>query len=66
MLAGNTLGDRRKKTIELTARMPEVARLSGNRPYPGIRVTANGYQRLNRSGLVGKPLVPSFRAVESG
>ncbi|RRT33887.1 hypothetical protein B296_00040767 [Ensete ventricosum] len=29
-LARNTLGDRRKKTIELTARMPEAARLGGS------------------------------------
>ncbi|RRT61836.1 hypothetical protein B296_00018042 [Ensete ventricosum] len=58
-LAGNTLGDHRKKTVGLTARMSEAVGLAGlDRPYLGIRAAANGCQRLNRPGPVGFDLHP--------
>ncbi|RWW78648.1 hypothetical protein BHE74_00013120 [Ensete ventricosum] len=38
-LARNTLGDCRKKTERLTARIPEATGLAGlNCPYPGISI----------------------------
>ncbi|RZS16803.1 hypothetical protein BHM03_00048873 [Ensete ventricosum] len=56
-LAGNTLGDCRKKTRRLTARIPEDAGLVGgqrvNRPYPGVRAA-------EPPKSAGKPPVPSF------
>ncbi|RZR99719.1 hypothetical protein BHM03_00029314 [Ensete ventricosum] len=56
-LTGNMSGDYWKKTIGLTARMPEVAKLAGgqrvNHPYPGVRAT-----KPPRS--TGKPPVPHF------
>ncbi|RWW51796.1 hypothetical protein BHE74_00041816 [Ensete ventricosum] len=53
-LAGNMSGDCQKKTIGLTARMPEAVGLAGvNRPYLGVWVA-----EPPRSA--GKPLVPGF------
>ncbi|RWW40605.1 hypothetical protein BHE74_00053967 [Ensete ventricosum] len=56
-LAGNTLGDYRKKTRRLTARILEDVGLVGgqrvNRSYPGVRAA-------EPPKSAGKPPVPSF------
>ncbi|RWV90278.1 hypothetical protein GW17_00047536 [Ensete ventricosum] len=68
-LAGNTLGDYRKKIERLAVRMLEAIGLAGrwlDCMYPEIKATANGCQQLNCPGLAGKPLVPGFRAIDDG
>ncbi|RWW04840.1 hypothetical protein GW17_00031913 [Ensete ventricosum] len=53
-LAGNMLEDYRKKTIGLTARMREAARLMGvNHLYPSVRA-------FEPPRSMGKSRVPSF------
>ncbi|RZR98462.1 hypothetical protein BHM03_00027823 [Ensete ventricosum] len=61
-LAGNTLGDRQKKTIGPVARMSEAARLGGtlDRPYPGNKAAASSYQRVNRPGQWVNRIYPVF------
>ncbi|RWW12274.1 hypothetical protein GW17_00024069 [Ensete ventricosum] len=54
-LAGNTLGDYRKKIGRLTARMPEATRLTMvNHPYPGVRAAEP--PRLAGFGLYPKKI----------
>ncbi|RZR82845.1 hypothetical protein BHM03_00009373 [Ensete ventricosum] len=68
-LTGNTSGDRRKKTIGLTAIMPEATGLAGrllDHRYPGNREIASGCKWLNHPGPMGKPPVLIFWVVDSG
>ncbi|RWW46023.1 hypothetical protein BHE74_00048080, partial [Ensete ventricosum] len=62
-LAGNTLGDRWKKTIELTVRMPEAIELSGRQlSVDELPRSGSLLDQVLRLDLVGRPR-PGIRLV---